>query len=38
MKILEKVEKYLLTKVFIKTEEYPLFDNPNAYDVYFKKI
>ena len=38
MKILEKVEKYLLTKGFIKTEEYPLFDDPNAYDVYFKKI
>lgn len=34
----EEVEKYLLTKGFIKTEEYPLFDDPNAYDVYFKKI
>jgi len=34
----EEVEKYLLTKGFIKTEEYPLFDDPNAYDVYFKRI
>ena len=33
-----EVEQYLLTKGFEKVEEYPLFDDPNAYDVYFKKI
>lgn len=34
----DEVEKYLLLKGFKKTEEYPLFDDPNAYDVYFTKI
>lgn len=33
-----ETEKYLLTKGFEKVEEYPLFDDPNAFDVYFKKI
>jgi len=34
----DKVEEYLLTKGFKKTEEHPLFDDPNAFDVYFTKI
>ena len=34
----EDTEKYLLEKGFEKVEEYPLFDDPNAFDVYFKKI
>lgn len=33
----DKVEEYLLTKGFKKVEEYTLFDDPNAYDVYFVK-
>lgn len=33
-----EVEKYLLEKGFKKIEEYPLFDDPDAFDVYFKKI
>ena len=34
----QETEDYLLTKGFKKTEEYPLFDDPEAYDVYFQKI
>lgn len=33
----DEVEKYLLSKGFKKIEEYPLFDDPNAYDVYFQR-
>lgn len=33
-----ETEKYLLEKGFEKVEEHPLFDDPNAFDVYFKKI
>lgn len=33
----DEVENYLLNKGFVKTEEHPLFDDPNAYDVYFIK-
>lgn len=33
----DKVEEYLLTKGFKKMEEHPLFDDPNAFDVYFVK-
>lgn len=33
----DKVEEYLLTKGFKKVEEHVLFDDPNAYDVYFVK-
>lgn len=34
----KEVEEYLKEKGFEKVEEYPLFDDPNAYDVYFKRI
>lgn len=34
----EKTEEYLLTKGFQKVEEHPLFDDPNAFDVYFTRI
>jgi hypothetical protein len=34
----KEAEDYLLTKGFRKTAEYPLFDDPNAYDVYFQRI
>lgn len=34
----DEVEKYLLIKGFKKTEEHPLFDDPEAFDVYFTKI
>lgn len=34
----DKVEEYLLTNGFKKVEEHVLFDDPNAYDVYFVKI
>lgn len=33
----DTVEEYLLTKGFKKVEEHALFDDPNAYDVYFIK-
>ena len=33
----DKVEEYMLTKGFKKVEEQVLFDDPNAYDVYFVK-
>jgi hypothetical protein len=33
----EWVEEYLLTKGFKKVEEHVLFDDPNAFDVYFVK-
>ena len=33
----DKVEEYLLTKGFKKMEEHALFDDPNAFDVYFVK-
>lgn len=33
-----ETEKYLLEKGFEKVEEHPLFDDPNAFDVYFRKI
>jgi hypothetical protein len=32
------VEEYLLTKGFKKVEEQVLFDDPEAFDVYFTKI
>lgn len=34
----DEMEKYLLEKGFKKTEEHPLHDDPEAYDVYFTKI
>jgi SOS response regulatory protein OraA/RecX len=34
----DKVEEYLLTKGFKKVEEQVLFDDPEAFDVYFTKI